>query len=375
MTKIENYLNTLPYHFYFLVVDDFLDINLPNLTNFVSISPKTLGIQLEQKNSGRLLSHPECINFIKTHTPKGLTPAIIPFKPSPKIDLVCQQNGWVNISNPSKLNRFFEDKILFSKLLDEHSLPQIPHTVTTFTKDNFAIAQEQYGSLLVVQTHFGWAGNSSYLTDDYDKLSTTITIDTPIKISLFLTGTSLINNCCLTPQGLVQSPPGLQYTGIPALSKNPLATTGRQWPSHSRSLINDQIKKITISFSEILKSKGYLGFFGLDFFVSEDKVFLLECNPRLTASFAFYTAIEKNSNYEPLFFYHLLSFLPHDYRINQIEQNRRFTDTTVVGSEITLKGEEGNTINKYNAFIDFAPDGDPTKIDQKILSEVLNEVV
>ncbi|MFA5895186.1 MAG: ATP-grasp domain-containing protein [Candidatus Shapirobacteria bacterium] len=375
MTKIENYLNSLPYHFYFLVVDDFLDINLPNLSNFASITPKSLGIELEQKNSGKLLSHPECINFIKTHTPNGQTPAVIPFKPSAKIDLICSQNGWVNISNPGKLNRFLEDKIEFSKLLDEHSLPQIPHTITTFSKSNFEVAQNKYGPKLVIQTHFGWAGNSSHLTDSFEEVTTKIAEGTPVKISPFLVGTSLINNCCLTSQGLVQSPPGLQYTGIPVLSKNPLATTGRQWPSHSSPEVNDQVKKITSDFSEILKTHGYKGFFGLDFFVSENKVYLLECNPRLTASFAFYTAIEKNSDYEPLFFYHLLSFFPNQYRINPVEQNRRFSDYGLVGSEITLKGEEGNTIKKYNALIDFAPEGDPTKIDPKILSEVVNEVI
>jgi hypothetical protein len=375
MTKIEEYLNSLPYHFYFLVVDDFLDISLPTLTNFTSVSPSSLGINLSQKNSGKLLSHPACIEFIKRHTPSKLTPAIIPFKPSSKIDLICKQQGWLNISNSGKLNRTLEDKLLFSSLLDQHQLPQLPHQITTLTQDNFLSAQKVFNtSKLVIQTHFGWAGNSSYMTDNYQQISDKVPEHTPVKIMPYLQGISLINNCCLTPNGLIQSPPGLQYTGIPLLSSNPLATTGRQWPSHASPEVLSQIRQLTISFSKILEQLGYKGFFGLDFFVYNQEVYILECNPRLTASFAFYTYIEQQAKYQPLFFHHLLSFIDAKFKFDIVQESSRFNSTSIIGSELTLKNTQGTTVRKYNDFVDMASDGNPTNISRQYLDKVLNEI-
>ena len=118
-------LNQSNYDFYFLCVDKFLDIELPQLTNFYSISPEKLNITLEEKNSGRLLSHPATQQFITENSSKtGRLPAIIPFKPSAKIDLICQKNSWKLISNPATLNRFFEDKIKFTEICQKTYLPK-----------------------------------------------------------------------------------------------------------------------------------------------------------------------------------------------------------------------------------------------------------
>lgn len=154
-------LNQLPYYFYFLVVDEFLDISQPALTNFTSTSPQKLGISLTEKNSGRLLSHPRCQQYIIEHTPPGLTPAIIPFKPSPKVELICRQHRWLNISNPAQINRLLEDKIKFLQVALDCRLPLLPYRVCNLSIDNYRQCQKEFGTDLVVQTHFGWAGNSS----------------------------------------------------------------------------------------------------------------------------------------------------------------------------------------------------------------------
>ena len=371
MTQLETYINSLPYIFYFLVVDEFLDIKLPHLNHFVSISPKSLGITLAQKNSGRLLSHPLCYEFIQQHTPQGFTPAIIPFKPSPRIDFICRQNSWLNVSNPSPINRLFEDKIKFAKVIDEYNIPHISQIITTFTQENYQAAQTKLGRELVLQTHFGWAGNSSFLSLNWADIATRIAPNTPVKISPYLHhGVSLINNCCLTPSGLVQSPPGLQFTGITPLTQNPLATVGRQWPSFSPPQINQQIYNLTQQFSSILQLHNYRGFFGLDFYVHQDRVYLLECNPRLTASFAFYTTLEHANLIEPLFYYHLLSFVPSTYTINIGQQNQRFTNQLIVGSELTAKNGSGTTTKKYQELKAFTHVCSSSDINQKYLDKL-----
>jgi hypothetical protein len=369
MADLFDIINNSNFDFYFLVVDEFLDINIPQLTNFFSLSPKKLSISLDQPNSGRLLSHPATLEFIKNNSTKtGRQPAIVPFKPSAKIDLICRQNNWILVGNPASLNRLLEDKIKFPILSEKYQLPQIPFLILPFSQDSYLKAQSQFGPNLVLQTHFGWAGNSSLKTSSFSEASAKFTVGSPIKYSPFKNGYSLINNCCLTSRGLIQSPPGLQYTGLPILTQNSLATVGRQWPCQAPIEIQNRVNQVTINFSKLLSDLHYFGYFGLDFFVADHQVYLLECNPRLTASFAFYTDIEINAGITPLFLYHLAEFCHLKY--DDLELSR-FSNPKIIGSEITAKNPQGTTIKKYHTFTAFSQSADPVSIDPKILTRVL----
>lgn len=370
MSKInlEKLLNQSPYSFYFLVVDEFLDIEIyPKLKNFHLIyafnNPKIKqlkknkvpyfcleeqGIKIDEKNSGKLLGHQKVIEYIQ-NTSNNLTPAIIPFKPSAKIDFLCNQNNWACISNPGPINRFLEDKIKFAKLCQKYNLPTIPFSLDTFSQKNFLKYQKKYGPKLVIQTHFGWAGNSTFSASFWDEIMDKISLDTTVKYSpLIESSYSLLNNCCLTHQGLLQSPPALQYTGIKPFTKNPFTTVGRQWPSFAPEKIIKTIKEISHNFSQIIDYIGYKGFFGLDFLIHQDQVFLLECNPRLTASFAFYTELEQQQKITPLFYFHLAEFIKLNYQFDLQKEQTQLTNSKITGSELTPKDKNNHTYQKLN---------------------------
>lgn len=390
LTKI---LNESKYAFYFLVVDEFLDIDVTKIKNFFPIYAfkskkqnnfketnkdyfclEEEGTALSIKNSGQLLNQEKTINFIKkTSSLLKLTPVIIPFKPSAKISLICQKNNWICASNPAKLNRILEDKINFYKICQKNNIPCLPTFIDTFTQENFEKYQQMFDSKLVIQTRFGWAGKSTYIGSSWDDLKEKIVAKTTVKFSPFLSGYSLTNNCCLTKSGPIQSPPALQFTGIPSLTQNPFTTVGRQWPSYSPIEINEKIKKITKDFSEILKKTNYLGFFGLDFFITENQVFLLECNPRLTASSDLYYQIEDKNNINPLFLFHIAQFLPINFLIDLEQENKRFYNNAIVGSEINQKDLNNNTINRYRDFIPFSLQNNPIDIPQSIINKVNEE--
>lgn len=336
---MHNLLNKLPIDLFFLVVDQNLDVKLPQLKNFYSIFDPNLS----QKNSGFLLSQKSTIDFIKKTTAiSGHQAAIIPFKPSAKIEILCKQNNWICIANPASLNRLLEDKIKFPEIAKD--LPQIPHTIAPYTKQNIDALLKKYGPKIVVQTHFGWAGNSTRLITKFDK--NIFPQNVLCKFSPYLKGYSLLNNCTLTSSGLLQSPPALQYTGLEKYTNNPFATVGRQWPSMSPKKVTDQVIRITTDFGKILNKLKYKGFFGLDFFVTKSKVYLLECNPRLTASFAFYTNIELKAKITPLFYYHLLEFTSPVKIIIQ----KRTDNTKIIGSELTKRNSDGTIVKKINAY-------------------------
>lgn len=337
--NLTDLLNQSQYHFFFLVIDKFFDINLPQLQHFTSISSQKLNIKTKINNSGQLLSHPKTFKFISQSTSKKI--AIIPFKPSAKISFHCRQHHWLPVCNPPHINRLLEDKIKFYQLCLSHHLPLIPSTITTLSPSSFQPKS-------VIQTRFGWAGKSTFIFDTYHQAIAKIPPQTPIKISPFLPGYTLTNNCCLTPQGLLQSPPALQLSGLKPYTTNPFATVGRQWPCLAPIEIQEQIKQITQNFSQqILQPINYRGFFGLDFLVSQNKIYLLECNPRLTASFAYYTHLELEHQIQPLFFHHLASFTHPDYQFNLPTEQQRFY-SQISGSELTPKNKSGKIINQIH---------------------------
>lgn len=361
-------LNQSNFDFYFLNVDKFLDIQVPQLQNFHSINPDLLNLQLSQKNSGKLLSDQKTIDFIqKKSTQTQHQPVIIPFKPSGKVEHLCQKYNWIYAANSSKLNRLLEDKIDFYGLCQKYNLPTIPIIIDKFNQANFRKYKEMLNTNLVIQTRFGWAGKSTFLAQKWEDIEDKIEIDTPVKYSPLLAGYSLTNNCCLTKSGLIQSPPALQYTGLPQLTQNPFTTVGRQWPSFAPLEIVEEIKSLTKNFSQILENLNYKGFFGLDFFVSENQLFLLECNPRLTASFDLYHQIETRNNLNSLFLIHIAQFLPLIIDIDLDQENKRFYNLDIIGSEITKKDNHNNTVGRYRDFIPFSNQFNPIEIPSSIV--------
>lgn len=365
MTKIIDLLNSSPFNFYFLNIDPFLNLEIPELKNFYSLSPEKLNITLTEKNSGRFLSHPETIKHITSHTVStGRTPAIIPFKPSARIEKICREQKWSLIAPNASQNRLLEDKIKFPQLLQHQSLPQIPHQVHPLSQTGFESVASEFGTPLVVQTHFGWAGNSSYLVSRLSELP--LAPGTVVKYSPYLQGYSLLNNAVVFNRQLIQSPPGLQFTGIKPLTSNPLATVGRQWPAPITQNISDQIFNLTQQFfATILQPMNYRGYFGLDFFVSGHQVFILECNPRLTASFSFYYQLEKQiPDINPLLLLHLAEFL--DIKTTEPDH----FGLRLTGSELTRKNKQGATVAKKNFATALAANPNSVTIDSQIIDSL-----
>lgn len=376
--------NQSQYSFYFLIVDNFLDINLPQLKHFHLVyayknqnNLKNLnyfclegnGEIISQPNSGQLLSSKKVIDYIqKTSLNRKIV--IVPFKPSAKIEHICAKFNWIVASVSHKTNRFLEDKNLFLEFCQNNNLPTIPAKTDIFTQQNFKKYQQLFGSKLVIQTHFGWAGNSTFSSDNWEDLENKIPQNILVKFSPFINGYSLLNNCCATKDGLVQSPPALQYTGIKPLTDNPFTTVGRQWPSMAPNTVIQQVQKITYDFSKAISQIKYLGFFGLDFLVDQnDQVYLLECNPRLTASFAFYTKLELLQNLFPLFLLHLAQFieLPNIPSANQLQIE--LNSAQISGSEITRK-INSKTISKHQELIPLSQQVDPIIIPPNIIDQL-----
>lgn len=340
MIKLLDLINHSRFTIIYPQVDPFLNINYPTLTALHLLKNNSHHIT----NTGQLLQSQ--LKQIKSQFSSPI--AILPFKPSAKTEKICQEQGWLCLANPTRISRELEDKIKFTQLCDYHQLPTIPHQIAPLNSTNYQTAQTKFGPKLVIQTHFGWAGNSTFLSEDFSHIAKLVPPNTPSKFMPYLDGFTVTNNCCLTKFGLIQSPIARQLSNITKYSTNPFATTGRQWPSFVPDIVANKCQQITDKIGKIIKPFGYRGFFGIDFFVHQNQVLILEINPRLTASFGYYTKLEIEANFTPLFLFHLAEFLPLDYQIDLSQQQLRTTSKLIIGTEITPKDNLGKTISQHH---------------------------
>jgi hypothetical protein len=161
-----------------------------------------------------------------------------------------------------------------------------------------------------------------------------------------LEGATYTNNCCLTKWGSIVGPPALQINGLPTLSSNSFATTGRQWPSFLPDRHLKKIQKVSQDIVKLLQKLDFRGFYGVDYLITQKDIYVLEINPRLTASSNFYTQLELKNNLIPTIYWHLAEFL--DLKLPSINYDfKLYFSHALEGTEITPKSAEGHTIAKH----------------------------
>jgi hypothetical protein len=268
-----------------------------------------------RRTAAQILSQPQTLDYIKTHTKRTLIPQILVFKPSPQIDNLFKIHQFTLLANPYPLNKLFEDKTSFYQSLESH--PQvsphlIPHLIAPLHQIRFSQLTKSLSLPLVLQYGRGWAGNSTFLIDKPTQLQqlTTKWPNRIVKITPLISGPTFINNACITRDQVLISPPAIQLRQPTTDNRLLFSTLGRQWPAQISQQLAQTITHITHQVGQLMSKSGYLGYFGLDFLLDSktNQLYLQECNARLTASFGFYTQLEKLSSQTPLLEHHLQSF-------------------------------------------------------------------
>lgn len=274
-----------------------------------------MGFYDEKKfnNTGKIMENEETVSYINKKSKE--TPVIMYFKPSKKIDYVFDKHRWIKAGNNYDLNECFENKIYSSRLFKKY-FPEVEISSLTgrLNKLSFSKLIETFSLPILVQFGHGWAGKTTFLIKSENEFQNLYKRypETVVKVSKFLEGFSVLNNCCIYQDKILVSPPAVQISAINKLYPNPFVTCGRQWPAKFISAEQgEKISGISHKVGSIMQKKGYKGFFGLDFLVEKatGKIYLSEINARLTASSSFFTKLELGCGKIPLMLYHLASFL------------------------------------------------------------------
>jgi len=296
------------------------------------------------RSTSKIIDHPLVLEYIKKES-KGEPPNILFFKPSAKVDFVCQKYGFLKIGNSAKINRIFEDKVNFYEICRKENLPVPEGETEIFANLDFQNLKEKYGLPLVIQFGRGWAGNTTFFIDSDERFSLLKRQfgNRKVKVTQFIFGKTILNNACIYNYNkkIFISPPAQQIEAIPGLTSLPAATCGRQWPVELAEDQIEQINRITRAVGKIMVKNGYKGFFGLDFIVEQStgKIFLSENNARLTASVPFFTKLEIINNQVPLLLFHLAAFLDKSELKNIAYQPKE-----ILGSEVVARNDQSQPV-------------------------------
>lgn len=292
------------------------------------------------RNSGKLLEHPLVEKYIKNKAGR-IAPWILFFKPSAKIDHLCQKYGYKKIGNSAKINQIFEDKISFYQICQQMEIPIPPGEIVDFSKVDLESLENKYGKRLVIQFGRGWAGSTTFFVEnreEFKQLKKNIGKKI-VKITQFIDGKAVLNNCCVAKDKILVSPPAEQITAVPGFTVKKGGACGRAWPADLGENQVLEIERLTKRVGKEMGRRGYLGYFGLDFLVEKEtgKIYLSENNARLTASAPFYSKLEIGAGRMPLLAHHILTFLDKD-------KKKYCQAVKLFGSEVVMRNDRNKPV-------------------------------
>lgn len=289
------------------------------------------------RNSTSILLHEKTQEYLKAFK----NPLIIPYKSSSKMERVCQENGWTLGIAPLRFGKnLFENKIIFRKILEKINASPPPGFIIPFEKLSFDFGKNNLGLPFVVQHPTRGGGKGTFFINNqeefslaYDKLvrppqaeeGEETPEDRPgeVLVTKFIKGTSPSIAGCVTRHGTLTTNLQEQVLDIPDLfnpQKGSGLFCGHDW-TFSQNIskeLNGQAISIAQKVGSYFASQGYKGIFGLDFVTDEknQKLYVVECNPRMTGAFPTIEMSLLKSGTPPLIAFHALEYLDVDYQMD-----------------------------------------------------------
>jgi hypothetical protein len=291
---------------------------------------KVVGERLSPRNASTTLTNKETQRHFKKES-KGKQPMVLLYKSSKRIENEVAKKRF-KIACPScKFGKnLFENKAKFRRILDNLNISAPPGKVVPLSFLKFRKLGELFeifGRPLVIQHPQKGGGKGTFFVrdeNDYARTKYILRKDPPkeIVISKFIEGPSPSITGCVTKYGILSTLPQYQIIDEHLLNRNFVGSglfCGHDWSSanFSKNILcqaEDAVNKI----GNFFKTQGYKGIFGLDFVLDEkdEKLHVVECNPRLLASFPTLTMVQIANGEIPIIAFHLLEYLGVNYKIN-----------------------------------------------------------
>jgi predicted ATP-grasp superfamily ATP-dependent carboligase len=292
---------------------------------------EVIGKRIRPRNSTSLLSHIKTQEYIsKISGDKKVL--ILIYKSSYKLERLAKKKNWILAISQKKFGKsLLENKVKFREILEKIKVPVPPGEIVPlsfFYYKRLIDLEREYGLPFVLQHPTKGGGKGTffiYNSKDFERAKQVLRREKPkrVIIAKYIKGASPSITGCVTRFGILSTRPQYQICDEPLLNKKP--SRGGLFCGHDFSFAANFSKEILFQAKEIVdkvgryfKKLGYKGIFGLDFVLEEksQKLYVVECNPRLLATFPILTFVQLKNEEPPIIAFHLLEYLNFPYQIN-----------------------------------------------------------
>ncbi|MGP1311066.1 MAG: biotin carboxylase [Phycisphaerales bacterium] len=283
-----------------------------------------------------LLSHPAVIEFIKERGPGGKA-VFLMF--DERTEELCRNIGLEVCFPKAKLRNEVDDKVETTRIADRAGVKCVPNVLAKVDSyETLRKVSKKLGDDLVIQTAYGDSGHTTFFVsseDDFRKHEEEIVEAPEVKIMKRIRCRGSALEACVTKHGVICGPLMTELVGFKELTPYRGGWCGNEvFAGAFDARTRRNARKAAVAFGEELGEMGYRGYFEIDFLTDLDtgKVYLGECNPRITGASSMTNLASFAHADAPLFAFHLLEWMKvnHDFDIEDL--NSRWADKRNIDS-------------------------------------------
>lgn len=328
-------------HFTFINYIDSFDGQHPNV--FVpSETPHEPFTSIEDINN-YLLSHKDVIDFIRKRGPGGKA-VFLMF--DEKTEALCKELGLEVCFPPASLRSKIDDKMETTRIADRAGVESVPNVLDRIESwDDLRRKAGHLGPELVIQTAYGDSGHTTFFISsesDWEEHAEEIASAPEVKVMKKIRCRGSALEACATRHGTIVGPLMTELVGFPELTPYKGGWCGNEVFADTFSVaVREEARRAAFAFGEELRKLGYRGYFELDFLTDLDagKVYLGECNPRITGASSMTNLASFCHADAPLFLFHLLEWMgvEFDLDVNAINSRWASADNIDSWSQLVIK--------------------------------------
>lgn len=326
---------------------DFIKKDLP-----VFCLEKEIGRRIKPRNSTSIICHSRVQEFL--HKKSGdKKPIILVYKTSIKMEREAEKNNFELAVAPFCFGKkFLENKVKFRRILEGIGIKVPPGRIVPISflaNRKLRDFKKEFGFPFVMQHPQKGGGKGTFFVKDQRSFNTAKQLlrreeTEEFIITKLIKGPSPSMTGCVTRHGVLSTRPQYQICDEPLLNRNPGRGglfCGHDWSLPFSDKVLKQAKEVVDKIGSYFKKEGYKGIFGLDFILDakKEELYVVECNPRLLASFPALTMVQVENGELPIIAFHLLEYTKVSYNINIDKINEQM-----------WKKKEGSQMYLHNPF-------------------------
>jgi len=284
------------------------------------------------RSTSELIGNAKSLKWLRS-LGKDLT--FLVFKPSNKIHSFIEKEGWKLVSADPTVCRQLEDKVSFFDLAQKYQL-NIPRSeIVLWDEERLSEYYKDFGTPFVVQERMGHAGSCTHILRQEVSHSWqgggqravseqgVVAPGTRVKLSEFITGPTYTFNGYVSPGGkLIVSRLYQQLMDVPQWNEFEMGTVGISPELNLSKEVYELLREELLKMVPLFQEVKYSGYFGMDLIWNGKQWYVIECNPRFTASISLQCLSDASMGVHPMLDHHAGEKEPADHEFRFLNEQQ-----------------------------------------------------